>query len=514
MPTPGTSIDGYRLIRLIGRGGFGAVWLCRSEAVGDFRALKFIPANDADHLEKEFHALCQYRAVVGQLRSPSLIPIEHVNFTEAGLFYVMPLADGFNAPSPDDPGWLPLTLAALIEGYRGTSDWFSSAQIRSWITPILQALQLLSEASLVHRDVKPDNILFLNGIPCLADIGLLGADSFAITRRGTPGYSAPSWFTEAGGHPDMYGAATTLYSLLTGNPPDKIGRAAFRWPPQGEASLTTDERTEWLRLHCVIRRAIDDRPAERFIDFTTFARLLIPTPDTIDSSPEASPLIEPETHASSSTSDSTSGASQAPSPNKIHSYLPGILLVVLLIKFAVSNEFQSRAKQQPTPLQPTPLQPKNQGNIAWISLPHSVQHLRIENFKQTADLPEYKSFEKHKPGSQEPFGTRVTLCIDPVTGAVWSCVAARISTAETEDFDLYSFTHASVAICGLFVTPPQWKEILDFLIGIMKQTTPEHPSSSGEMVFQGSLLKTECIAVRKPDGNTQMIHTFEVLAIE
>jgi hypothetical protein len=72
----------------------------------------------------------------------------------------------------------------------------------------------------------------------------------------------------------MFGAATTLYTLLTGNPPDKMGRTAFRWPPQGESSLSAPEKTEWQRIHRIIRRAVDERPAERFQDFSTFAQIL------------------------------------------------------------------------------------------------------------------------------------------------------------------------------------------------------------------------------------------------
>ncbi|MEI6036162.1 MAG: serine/threonine protein kinase, partial [Verrucomicrobiae bacterium] len=230
MPQPGESLDGYRVIRLIGAGGFGEVWLCQSEALGDLRALKFIPATSGGQIEKEFDALCRYRTAAGQLRSPSIMPIEHVNRTSAGLFYIMPLADGQGSSDPLEASWRPLTLAAMIEGRRKELAWFTSGEIKGWLTPILQALQLLSDAGLVHRDVKPDNILFLNGTPCLGDISLLGEDSHNITRRGTPGYSAPSWFLESGGHPDMFGAATTLYTLLTGNPPDKMGRVAFRWP--------------------------------------------------------------------------------------------------------------------------------------------------------------------------------------------------------------------------------------------------------------------------------------------
>ena len=274
MLQPGQSLDGYRVIRLIGSGGFGAVWLCQSEALGAFRALKFIAAIDPGRIEKEFDALCRYRTAAGQLRSPSIMPIEHVNRSSNGLFYIMPLADGYGAVDPMDPAWRPMTLAAIIEGRRGEPAWFTSEEIKGYIFPILQALQLLSDAGLVHRDVKPENILFLNGTPCLGDISLLGEDSCNITRRGTPGFSAPSWFVESGGHPDMFGVATTLYSLLTGNPPDKMGRAAFRWPPQGEGSLSAPEKQEWQRIHRIIRRAVDERPAERFGTFDAVANAM------------------------------------------------------------------------------------------------------------------------------------------------------------------------------------------------------------------------------------------------
>lgn len=262
-------LDGYRLIRLIGRGGFGEVWLCQSEAMGDYRALKFIPAGTTELLEKEHHALGEYRRAAARLRSPNLMPIEHVNRNEHGLFCVMPLADGTAGLHPVDERWQPLTLGSLLRGRATESSWFSSNEIVQLFHPVLDALHTLVAAGLVHRDVKPENILFLEGQPCLSDISLLGADSMEITRRGTPGYVAPSWY--AGGHVDMYGAAATIYTLLTGNAPDRMGRAAFVWPPQGEASMSAPERAEWKRLHGVIRRAVDERPGERYLDFQSMA---------------------------------------------------------------------------------------------------------------------------------------------------------------------------------------------------------------------------------------------------
>ncbi|NBV87098.1 MAG: hypothetical protein EBS01_12740, partial [Verrucomicrobia bacterium] len=216
-------------------------------------------------------------------QSYAFIQIQHPKLHDFGMTYLMPLADGLGASDPRDPNWRPLTLSVLLELRKSERLWFQGKEICAWLITILDALQLLSDAGLVHRDVKPDNILFFNGIPCLADIGLLGADASQLTRRGTPGYSAPSWFTETSGHPDVYGVATTFYTMLTGNSPDKMGRAAFRWPPQGEASLSPDERLEWLRFHRIIRRAVDDRPAERFIDFKAFALSLSQAEENSDS---------------------------------------------------------------------------------------------------------------------------------------------------------------------------------------------------------------------------------------
>ncbi len=260
-------LDGYRLIRFLGRGGFGEVWLCQSESMGDYRALKFIPTSHGDRLEKEYEALLHFRKAAAQLRSPHLVPIEHVNRNETGLYYVMPLADGSGAGDPSDPAWVPVSLTTMIHVRSEMPTWFSSREVIELVHPVLEALQTLSDAGLVHRDVKPDNILFFHGQPCLGDISLLGADASMITRRGTPGYCTPSWYV--GGLPDMYGVAATLFALLTGNSPDRMARAAFLWPPQGEASLSANERAEWKRLHGVIRRATEDKVAERFVDFRT-----------------------------------------------------------------------------------------------------------------------------------------------------------------------------------------------------------------------------------------------------
>ena len=313
-PHPGLEVDGYRLVRFLGRGGFGEVWLCRSGATGSHHAIKFVSGADLELLEKEHHSLTLYRAAAGRLRSPHLVPIEHINRHGGGLYYVMPLADGVTATDPASPDWQPLSLAALIEARATAPAWFSSREIIALILPILDALQTLSDAGLVHRDVKPENILFFNGSPCLGDISLLGEDAANITRRGTPGYATPSWYRD--GLPDMYGAAATLYTLLTGNAPDKMGRAAFLWPPQGEPSLPESERAVWKRLHAVIRRATEEKVGERFVDFRTMAAAVA------DAGTPAPPALPPPIPT-------------RPAPqSKRKSMLPLILAALLVIGFA------------------------------------------------------------------------------------------------------------------------------------------------------------------------------------
>ena len=267
-PVAGAEIDGYRLVRPIGQGGFGIVWLSWSEASRGYHALKWV-AGDAAGLKLELDALRKFREVSQKLRSPNLIAIEHINLLPSGLVYTMPLADGMDGNDPSAESWRPRTLADRIAGKN--APWFSSAEILQIILPIIRATASLNDEGLVHRDIKPGNILFFGGVPCLADMGLLANDSASLTQRGTPGFLPPSWYLESSGQPDMWGLATTLYTLLTRNNPDKMGRPKFLWPPAGKDSLTPAEQDQWKRLHAVVYRATHEKPAERFRDFQTFA---------------------------------------------------------------------------------------------------------------------------------------------------------------------------------------------------------------------------------------------------
>ena len=270
--SPGQCIDSYRLARPIGKGGFGTVWLAYSEAMGDPVALKVLDQGSTEGGAQELAGVKTYKAKVVTGGDSGLMPIEHVGLVEGIVFYVMPLADGeSDALKPEESGWHPRTLAACIEQQRHATGWFKPTQIHAWLAPICTAAQALADAGLVHRDIKPDNILFQDGHPVLSDVSLLRTDSLTLTRIGTPGYSAPSWYAETGGKLDMFSLAATLFTLLTGHSPDKIGRAAFRWPPQGEASLSPAMRAAWLHFHRIVLRATHEDPTERYLTFTSLS---------------------------------------------------------------------------------------------------------------------------------------------------------------------------------------------------------------------------------------------------
>jgi len=274
MPQAGQTLDGYHLIRLIGAGGFGEVWLCQMESTGEYRALKFLPQTREFHLDRELQALKTYRAEIGHRSNSSLVPIEHVNRVEDGLFYVMPLADGPPGVEPDDPAWKPVTMETLIEDRRAEAAWFGTGELASIFAPLANALQTLSDAGLVHRDIKPQNILFFGGAPQIADIGLVTADEATLSRLGTPGYLAPQWYMSSQGNPDMWGFAATLYHCATGNHPDYMSRPGHRWPPSGKQNMTGVEQKKWLELIGIVYRATQEKPSERFVQFRDLANAL------------------------------------------------------------------------------------------------------------------------------------------------------------------------------------------------------------------------------------------------
>lgn len=216
-PTP--AVPDFELVREIGRGGFGTVWLARNRTTGHLRAVKLIAlrAGRANPAAREITSLVRLEANLGR-QHPNLLPIYHVGRTEAYLFYVMDLADDRSGGAgADAPEYQPATLENRLK-----NGPLSPEACLDLARELLSGLASLHAVGMVHRDVKPANCLFVGGQLKLADFGLLTEARAEVSQVGTRRYMPPD------GHMDMradvYAAGLVIYQMITGLPVEEFPR--------------------------------------------------------------------------------------------------------------------------------------------------------------------------------------------------------------------------------------------------------------------------------------------------
>ena len=206
-------VPDHELIRLIGGGASGEVWLARN-VLGTYRAIKIVyeKASGNKHpFGGEFDGVMKFEPISRQ--HDGLVDILHVGGGEpAGYFYcVMELADDVATGQNINPErYQPRTLAHDLAGRRRLP---IGECIRLGAT-IASALGFLHRHGLIHRDIKPGNIIFVNGFPKLADTGLVAELSVPSSYVGTEGFIAP----EGPGtiQADIYSLGKVLYEISTG----------------------------------------------------------------------------------------------------------------------------------------------------------------------------------------------------------------------------------------------------------------------------------------------------------
>jgi serine/threonine protein kinase/lipoprotein NlpI len=206
-------IPDHKLLRCIGRGAYGEVWLA-SSVMGACRAVKIVwrRSFETDRpFEREFAGIQKFEPV--SRSHDGLVDILHVGRNdEAGyFFYVMELADDVQTGAQVDPDrYQPRTLQREIQS-RGLLPVQECFRISLCLT---NALGYLHAQGLVHRDIKPSNIIFVKGTPKLADIGLVCGTDGTQTSVGTEGYIPP----EGSGTPqaDLYSLGKVFYEMGTG----------------------------------------------------------------------------------------------------------------------------------------------------------------------------------------------------------------------------------------------------------------------------------------------------------
>jgi hypothetical protein len=255
MLEPGTQVAGYRIEGVLGHGGMGIVYSARQIALERLVALKILaPQLSADEsFRQRFRREGQVQAAIDH---PHIIPIYEAGEIDGALFITMRLVRG---PTLKD-----LIVARQLE----------AARTLRILKPIAQALDAAHEVELIHRDIKPQNILVgHHDHPYLADFGLTkGANEVGLTRTGqfvgTTDYVAPEQIRgeQAGAPSDVYSLAGVLYECLTGVVPyAKPSDAAVLFAHMMEPPpLVTDQRPDLpAALDEVVARGMSKDPSAR-----------------------------------------------------------------------------------------------------------------------------------------------------------------------------------------------------------------------------------------------------------
>jgi serine/threonine protein kinase len=242
-------IPGYQVTERLGTGGYGEVW--KAEAPGGLqKAIKFIYGYLSDEkATRELKALQRIK----EIRHPFLLSLERIEIVDGQLLIVTELAD-----------------ASLKDRFQACLDAGMAAipreELLAYLHDAADALDFLSEKTLQHLDVKPENLLLVGGRMKVADFGLLKeiTDRTCSMMGGmTPVYAAPELFD---GRPsassDQYSLAIVYQEMLT---------AALPFPGSTAAQLAAQHLHSRPRLESlppsdidIIAKALSKNPQERF----------------------------------------------------------------------------------------------------------------------------------------------------------------------------------------------------------------------------------------------------------
>ena len=304
-PTPTELCDGrYRLAEPLGQGGMATVWRAWDETLQVERAIKLLDPAKAGEPAARARFLGEARTMAG-LDHPGVLRVHDMGQDGPWVYMVMELASGGSLWDwVQRHGPMPPRLALEL------------------LLPVARALEAAHAAGLVHRDVKPRNIMLgSDGQPHIADFGIARVRSAAdpgLTRTGsslgTWGYMAPEQRKDARAvdpRADVYALGATLWALLTGEVPVDL----FAWDVA--ADLGEDQPDALVAL---IRRATRFEPGERFSDMPAMTAAMGDLIPTLPPTPADTPATAPPTRSPPAALAPTRTA--APTPKKRRGPLP------------------------------------------------------------------------------------------------------------------------------------------------------------------------------------------------
>lgn len=245
------SIGNYDLLEKIAEGGMGAIYKGRNRDTGELVAIKIMPPHTASNpiLLKRFE---QEARAAQRLDHPNVVRAVEYGDVGSTPYLVMEFVDG----------------ESLGQRLERTGKMSETDAIRI-IAQVAQGLHRAHKMNLVHRDVKPDNILITqDGVAKLADLGLVKETDTELnltkTGRGlgTPHFMAPEQFRNAknaDARCDIYSLGATLYQMVTGELPFRSNGPLDAWMKKVNNELTPprnlvpgiSERVEWAILRAM-----------------------------------------------------------------------------------------------------------------------------------------------------------------------------------------------------------------------------------------------------------------------
>ena len=268
---------GYTIERELGRGGLATVFLARDVKHHRHVALKVLDPELAASLGTE-RFLAEIR-VTANLQHPNVLPLFDSGETNGLLFYVMPFVAGESLRAKlDREGQLPVDEAVRIA------------------SAIAFALDYAHRHGVVHRDVKPENVLLSDGVPMVADFGIAKAVSSrldgpstnpGLTKAGhwigTPSYMSPeqAMCEAVDGRSDIYALGCMLYEMLSGHVPftgPSVQSVLTKHLVIPVPSVREARDSVPLNVDATIVRAMAKEPADRFANPAQFAAALVSAP--------------------------------------------------------------------------------------------------------------------------------------------------------------------------------------------------------------------------------------------
>lgn len=239
----------WHLEREIGHGAYGVVFLaegpdgeqaavkvCRRDAIGEER------------YERELRGAKLYKTIPSQ---EGLVRMREFVEESWGFYAVMDLADNeFGDRDFALDEYRPKTLADVIEGEKA----LPLDECVKLGMALAKGLATLQRHHLLHRDIKPGNVIYVGGRPVLSDPGLLVEESEATSLVGTPGYVPPENFTDAAS--DIYSLGLTLKAASFGRRLEDLDKG-----PALEADTGAKFFPAWWRI---LNKATDPVPSRRY----------------------------------------------------------------------------------------------------------------------------------------------------------------------------------------------------------------------------------------------------------